>query len=51
MDASDEESCFAWALLFSFKISSGANQMKKEKDVGAGNTRKKIEQGVYHNLL
>ena len=38
-------------LLSSLKISSGANQKKKEKNVGAGNIEKGIEPRVYHNLL
>ena len=37
MDSSDEEVL----LLFSLKLLSGANQKKTEKDVGAGNIKKK----------
>ena len=43
--------------LFSLKLSSGANQKKKEKVVGLEilkkkkKKKKKIEPGVYHNLL
>ena len=37
--------------MFSLKLSSEANQNKKEKDVGAGNILKRIEQGIYHHLL
>ena len=38
-------------LLFSLKVSSGANQKKKEKVLGEENILKKIEPGVHHNLL
>ena len=33
------------------KLSSGANQKKKEKDVGKEIIKKRIEQRVYHNSL
>ena len=38
-------------LLFSLKLSSGANQKKREKVVGAEIFLKRTESGVYHNLL
>ena len=38
-------------LLFSLKLSSEANQKKNEKDVGARNILKRIEQEIYHHLL
>ena len=39
-------------MFFSLKLSLGANQKKKEKRAGAGKIfLKRIEQGVYHNLL
>ena len=43
--------CCYRVLLFSLKLSSGANQKKKEKDVGGEIFKKLIEQGVCHNLL
>ena len=49
MDSSDEGVLF-WVLLFSVKLSSGANQKKKEKQEGTGNIKKITEQGVYHNV-
>ena len=44
MDSSDEE-----MVLFSLKLSPGANQ--KEKDRVQEIFKKRIEQGLYHNLL
>ena len=38
-------------LPFSLKLSSGANQKKKEKDVVWEIFKERIEQRVYHNLL
>ena len=49
MDSSDEE-----VLLFSLNLSSGANQKKKKRRKGRRMReifKKRIEKGVYHNLL
>ena len=37
--------------MFSLKLISGANQRKKEKELGTGIKKKRIEQTAYHNLL
>ena len=37
MDSSDEKVLIERVLLFSLRLSSGTNQKKKEKDVGARN--------------
>ena len=40
--------CYSLVVLL---LSPGANQKKREKDVGVGNIWKRRESGVYHNLL